>query len=125
MSDPLPGAATRLLHVLTAENAALARMDLAGASSLLAEKTMAAAGFDAALLGRPAFGAGGFAASLKIAAAENRRLLERAMAVQTRVLGVLAQAAKAAQPPDRAGAYGRHGLPPGRPPPAWALRAQA
>ena len=85
-----------LAEVLARENAALAALDLAAAASVLAAKREAADGFAGAQARFAAAGGTGgaaLAARLRDLAMENRRLLDRAMAVQARVLEVIAQAA--------------------------------
>ncbi len=129
MTPPLIAAALHLTATLAAENTALSKMDLAGAASLLAEKTAAAAAFSAAQAagkGPPRMavppGLHKIAANLQQVAEENRRLLERAIAVQSRVIGTLAQAARTADATPR---YGSSGLLATRNNGAWALRSQA
>ncbi len=113
MSEALVRAAERLEAVLLAENAALAALDFNGAMALLAEKEAAAQGFSAAQA------AGGAVASLRARALElghslallgesNRALLERAIAVQGRVIGMVTEAARQAVPPP---GYGQRGRP--------------
>lgn len=95
MSDMARAAAT-LAEVLERENAALAGFDLRATAMLLAEKRAAADKLAEAQARRVAAGGAGLppaAARLRDLAIENRRLLERAMAVQGRVLEVIAQAA--------------------------------
>ena len=116
-------ATARLAEVLQAENAALRAMDLARAAALLVQKQAALAAFNATQTG----GQAGpdlrqAAAQLRAAADENRRLLERAISVQTRVLGIIAQAARAANPAPN---YGRSGAYAARPAAAWAFSARA
>jgi hypothetical protein len=114
--DELTRAGAALAGVLERENAALAAFNLADAAGLLADKRVAAealagaqarAAASATAAGGTAAGgtaAGGTAAvsrtglpelaeRLRGLAAENRRLLERAIAVQGRVLEVFALAA--------------------------------
>lgn len=136
MSPELIAAAVRLADVLRAENDALARLDLPAASGLLDGKQAAAAAFArlvgaAASPGRPASGearevATGLrevAAGLRELAQDNRRLLERAMLVQNRVIGTVTRAA-AASAARAAPRYGRGGaMAPGRG--GCALVAQA
>ena len=129
MTPPLIAAALHLTATLAAENAALSNMDLAGAASLLADKTAAAAAFSAAQAAgqRPPRmavppGLHKVAANLQQAAEDNRRLLERAIAVQSRVIGTLAEAARTANASPR---YGSSGLLATRSIGAWALRSQA
>ena len=121
----LMNATVDLASALAAENAALRAMDLPAAAALLTRKQDAAAAFDAARKQAPAAGSAALreAASRLVAqAAENRRLLERAIHVQTRVLGVIAGAARAANPAPR---YGRSGAYANRPATGWALSARA
>ena len=111
MSPDLIDAAIRLADALVRENQALAALDLPRAASMLADKQRAADAFFAAqtLLadGTPAepnAAARDVAARLGTLAEENRRLLERAIAVQGRVIGTLARAVR----PEALG-YGAHG----------------
>jgi hypothetical protein len=121
--DPL-APARALAAVLREENAALAARDLAAATALLARKQAAADAFAA----RPAVppgtpGAAALAAELRDLAAENRKLLERAMFVQRRVIEIVARAARGHSAAPR---YGRRGsqLAEHRAP-AFALHAKA
>lgn len=102
----LDGAAARLAEVLAQENAALAALDLPAAVSVLAEKQDAAAAFVAALRQAP----GSMPAQadrLRGLAEENRHLLEHALLVQRRVVGLVARAVpKALAPAARYGATG-------------------
>jgi len=106
MTDDPVEAAERLAAVLKRENAALAALDLRGATAMLAEKQAAAAELLAALAG------GGappplHARLLRDLAGENRRRLEHAIAVQGRVIGLIARALRSAAPPaPRYGATG-------------------
>lgn len=107
MNTALIEAAVRLADVLARENAALAALDLSRAAAMLAEKQDAAAVFALAWERTRATCAGGadllsLARRLDTAVAENRRLLERGIAVQGRVLAAVASAvprALAAQAP--------------------------
>ncbi len=93
----------RLIAALAAENLALARLDLQAASQCLEEKQAAIA----ALPPDPPPASGTFieiARQLRGVGDENRRLLERAISVQSRVLSVV-----------RAAAAGRGGEPGYRP----------
>jgi hypothetical protein len=129
MNRPLVEAAVRLADVLARENAALAALDLSRAAAMLAEKQDAASVFALAWERAHPAGANGveilsLARRLDTAVAENRRLLERGIAVQGRVLAVVARAvpsALAAEAP-RYGAGGRQPAPP-RAPLALSLRA--
>jgi hypothetical protein len=111
MSPALIDAAVQLADALARENEALAALDLPRAAGMLADKQRAADAFLAAqtLLahGTPAepnTAAREVAARLGTLTAENRRLLERAIAVQGRVIGTLARAVRS----ETLG-YGAHG----------------
>ncbi len=122
MTPGLINAIETLADAVAAENAALQALDLPAAAALLARKQTAAASFAAArpaAAPTPALRAA--AIRLRALADENRRLLERAIAVQTRVLGVLAGAARASNPAPR---YGRSGSYAARPATGWALSAR-
>ena len=86
---------------LEAENAALAALDLPRAAGMLADKQRAVAELRrrADRAGRRSEAAERMARRLQALAIENKRLLERAIAAQGRVIGVVARAATAA--PDR------------------------
>lgn len=128
MSEALVRAAERLEAVLLAENAALAALDFNGAMALLAEKEAAAQAFSAAQA------AGGADPALRERVLElgrslgplgesNRALLERAIAVQGRVIGMVTEAARQATP---VAGYGQRGHPaPPRRTAAMALVARA
>jgi hypothetical protein len=115
MIEALMHAAQRLMEALRAENEALARLDLAVAGELARSKRQAAdafaAAFDAAnRTGTRAEGADRrraeeIAAGLSDLTAENRRLLERAIALQSRVIETIAGAAK----PPGPGTYAARG----------------
>jgi hypothetical protein len=97
MTKDLITAGTRLAETLESENAALAALDLQRAAGMLADKRSAVADFDSvrtAPVQRDA--AERMARRLQGLAMENKRLLERAIAVQGRVIGVVARAATAA-----------------------------
>src|SRR5690242_17328046 len=126
MSQELVTAAVRLADVLQRENRALAAIDLVRAAGLLDEKRAA---FDAFALAqamaettvaRP--DALAVATRLRGLAAENRTLLERAIAAQSRVIGIIARAV----PPGPNPRYAANGAlaQPGRPV-ALALSARA
>ncbi|MDA8253872.1 MAG: hypothetical protein M0Z28_32510 [Rhodospirillales bacterium] len=102
-------AAVALADTLARENAALAALDLAGAAAMLDAKQAAAAAFAAAQATPAAPDAAHqrLAAQLRDLADENRRLLERAIRVQGRVLEVVARALP--KPPGRR--YGATGAP--------------
>ena len=108
MSAGMQGAVQIMSRLLADENQALMDMDFARAGSLLAPKhaaadSLAAAWRAAAPSDVPA------AELLKLGelAEENRRLLNRAMRVQRRVLDLVAKAARSSHPPPRYGAGGR------------------
>ena len=98
MTTPVLAAAARLRDVLEQENAALIALDIPAAAALLEEKLAAARELAEALAARPAARqtpeAAGLALRLRDLADENRRLLERAIAVQGRVLDMVARAAR-------------------------------
>ena len=119
-------ATAALAEVLARENAALQRLDFAEAVTLVADKEAALANLvaqgeatpqqplpvEAATLGR----------HLQALAVENRALLERAITVQTRVVSIIARAAR----PPAARSYaanGQHSQP--RRAAAMALSARA
>ncbi len=95
-NDPL----TILACVLEAENAALRAGDYAGATTLLERKQTAAAAIHERL--RPSEGV---LCRLRDATEENRFLLGRAIRVQARVVGILAQVAA-----PKPGGYSRRGF---------------
>jgi flagellar biosynthesis/type III secretory pathway chaperone len=115
MIEALMIAAQRLMEALRAENEALARLDLAAAGELAVTKRQAADAFAAAYdaasrTGSRAEGndrsrAEEVALHLRDLTAENRRLLERAIELQSRVIETIAGAAKPAGP----GTYGARG----------------
>ena len=114
MTPDLLAATMRLADCLVAENAALRAMDLPGAAALLAEKQAAAAAFDIARQSGPPVASAAFRAGalrLMEQAAENRPLLKRAIHVQSRVLGVIAGAARATNPAPRYGRSGAYAAP--------------
>ncbi len=113
----LLAAAARLERVLAAENAALQAMDLDTLPALLLEKAAAASALEAASAA-PAGATPGLQAQaerVRGLAAENRRLLARALDVQDRVLRLVAGAAREAGLRGAA-RYGAAGRP--RPDPA-------
>ena len=91
-------AAKALAELLDRENAALRGLDFAAAVALLPEKQRAAEGFAAARLrpdGLPPHlrrELEGVVLRLKGTAAENKQLLERAITVQGRVIGIVVKA---------------------------------
>ena len=122
--DALTRAALGLAEVLQAENTALKALDFAAAGRLLTAKEAATAALTAAqaatLFAPPGLRA--IALQLNVLADENRLLLERAIAVQRRVLGAVARAAQTASPEPY---YGPGGARAVRPMAAVALRADA
>lgn len=104
----LASASAELACVLRAENAALEAMDLVAAGGLLAAKHAAAEALAQAWRQSDAEPAAAVTLrELGKLAAENKRLLSRAMRVQTRVLELVARAARTAQPRNCYGAAGR------------------
>ncbi len=122
MSPALIAAAVRLAGVLADENRALERLDLPAATALFDAKTTALGAFTAAQALEPRAGnasAGpaneaerrALAERLADLAQENRRLLEHAMAVQGRIIGMVARAApRALAQGGRYGAGGTHAV---------------
>jgi hypothetical protein len=121
MSDDMMTAGHSLAETLQAENAALANLDLPRAGAMLARKQRALADLAAAqaLKTTPRDAAERMARRLQGLAMENKRLLERAIAVQGRVIGVVAQAATESMAP--AGYGATHGARPA----SFALLAKA
>jgi hypothetical protein len=114
--DDLSAAATSLADLLEQENRLLEALELAAAAALLPAKQNAAAAFVRAQAHTAACGglpptshAAALAqgARLRTLAAENRRLLERGLAAQGRVIAVIARAAR--QHPATAPRYGASG----------------
>jgi len=107
MTERLRTAAIRLADVLTRENAALAALELPRAAAMLAEKRTATQAFtdlSAAAHTVTADDRGRLAGpvrQLRALAAENKALLERALAVQSRIVGVVAGAIRAMPGPPR------------------------
>ena len=96
MRKPLILVAQRLADVLDRENDALRVMDLRRAVTLLPEKTAAITELTAAgdaVVGPPDPALIPIARRLNGLALENRRLLERAIAAQQRVIGIIVRAA--------------------------------
>ena len=94
-------AASRLEAVLVAENEALERHDAVTATALLQEKLAAAQALSATGLTLE------HGERLRALAAQNRRLLERAIKVQGRIIAMVARAAQQSPPVARYGAKGR------------------
>ena len=133
MVETLIAAGDRLAEALLAENEALARLDLPGAAGLAGTKLQATDAFAAAfaaaakvgsrLEGPQRQGARSMAERLETLGAENKRLLQRAIAIQSRVIETVAAAAlpRAANPVYCAA--GRRAAPRQAPAMALALRA--
>jgi hypothetical protein len=107
MSDDLVDAAQCLADVLARENEALKRLDYPSAVALSQAKEAALTGLakhpiELTLPPRMAV----LAPLLRRLATENQELLERAIAVQTRVVRIVA---RACTPPPAAKQYGGHG----------------
>jgi hypothetical protein len=123
MSDDMITAAELLADTLEAENAALAAFDLPAAAALLDEKRHAtqsltsARSFDAT----HQRDVGQAFERLRRLAEQNSALLERAIAVQGRVIEIVATAAVQACATPRYGAYGSIA---DSTPPAMALRTR-
>jgi hypothetical protein len=127
MSKGLIAAACLLVDTLTEENAALTALDLPRAASMLADKQRAVTGFltacDAERTATPNSTIAALAQRLQSLSEENRALLERAIAVQRRVIGMVARAAAprvAASGYSAQGTLGHHARPT-----AFALCARA
>jgi hypothetical protein len=127
MADDVAKAAQRLADILAQENEALKRLDFKAAIALVPAKEAALFGLTkgkppAVITERnPALAALG--RRLTGLSAENRSLLERAIAVQTRVVGIIARAAVPPASTDRYAANGSKNPP--RRPAALALSARA
>ena len=112
MSELL-AASEGLLDVLDAENSALIRLDLPAAVALLSAKQEALAWFEASRPSAPP-PRGSHprlqVVALRLGAAldENKRLLERAMTVQRRIMALLAQAAREQVPGHCYGSQGHY-----------------
>lgn len=92
--------AERLASLLQDENAALRAMDIPAIADLLPAKRAAIEGLSGTSIGAET------AERLRVLASDNRRLLERAMAIQGRVVTLLAEAMKPAAAAPR---YARDG----------------
>lgn len=112
MNRTLIASAVALAHTLAEENDALRRLDIACAVALLPRKQAETRHFVAAQPELHVLDPGEcalaheIAARLTAAADENRRLLERAIAVQRQVIATVLRAVPAAQPALRYGATG-------------------
>jgi hypothetical protein len=124
MPKPLVMMAQRLADVLDRENDALRAMDLRRAVTLLPEKTVAIAELSAvedAAFKPPNPELMSMAARLEGLAQENRRLLERAIGAQQRVIGIVLRAAASVAVAPNYGMQGRCARPSG--PMALSTRA--
>jgi hypothetical protein len=114
MSTELIAAAGLLADTLTAENAALTALDLPRAAAMLANKQRAVTGFVAAMNAQRSTAQQvmiePLARRLQALSEANRTLLEQAIVVQGRVIGVIARAALPAVAP---AGYSAHGIPGG------------
>ncbi len=98
---PAISAARMLCDVLAAENAALQMMDIAGATALLSEKQRATDTLLAICKSTPPPDAAAWLAEgtrLNTLVLDNKRLLERAMVAQNRVMACIARAVPRAMP---------------------------
>ena len=122
MTMELMDAGSAVAETLQAENSALAALDLPRAGAMLARKERALADLAAAAARagtQSHHAADRVARRLQALAIENKRLLERAIAAQGRVIDVMARAAASAEAPTG------YGLTRGRRPAAFALSAKA
>ena len=133
MNRDLIEAAVALAATLTQENAALTALNLAGAAALLREKEGAMIAFTAAQRSAAEQPAGPLSGGdrevaeqlgrqLADLAAENRRLLERAILVQRRVVGAVVRAVPKAL--GGAARYGAGGAMAVRRPPPVVMSAR-
>jgi hypothetical protein len=116
MPKPLIATARLLVDVLERENAALRIMDLRRAAGLLPEKSAAIAeltAFGEAPALPPDPGLGVVARQLHALTLENRRLLDRAIVAQRRVIGIIVRAAIATSAGSSYRAPGRPARSPG------------
>jgi len=123
MTDP-HAAARRLADVLDRENDALRAMDLRRAAAFLPEKSAAIAALaTSAEAGVVPVTPGLVSVTTRLSSlvSENRVLLERAIAAQQRVIGIVVRAAAAASTGPGYGARGPRALRPS--PIAFATRA--
>ncbi len=133
MMDALLNAGQRLADALTAENAALHSLDLSGAVPLARAKQQATEAFAAAWTATARTGLSADRAvksstveltrRLQSLTEENRRLLERALAIQAQVIESIAGATLPRAGNGGYGAGGRLHAP--RLPPAFALANRA
>jgi hypothetical protein len=133
MMESLLTAGQRLTDALLAENGALAALDLPCAAGLATAKMQAADAFAAAFATMRKLGirvegpyrqrAADLTDRLQQLTEDNRRLLERAISIQSRVIETIAGAAL---PRQGGSAYGAAGRPlGGRQPPALAMATRA
>jgi hypothetical protein len=124
MADSPTALARRLADLLARENAALERMDLPAAIALLADKRDVLATFERcgdAIPEAPDADLTDALRRLEELARENRQLLERAMAAQERVIGIVIRAAASASSGPSYGATGCAAPPTG--PLTWSTQA--
>jgi hypothetical protein len=110
-----------LVAVLEQENAALAALDLVRAGALVERKRAAAEALAAATTQPPPPVAA--LLHLRDLAQQNKRLLERALAVQGRVIGIIGRAVPHPHPSSRYAAHGRLAAIPRSAPVALSARA--
>ena len=130
MTAQLATAAAQLAEVLTAENAALAALDLPRAGAMLAAKTRAADAFVTAQAGathpaRPPSPNAVAPHHLRALIEENQRLLEIAIKVQRRVIGIIVRALPRALRDPATMRYGAQGRAAPARPSAVAVSARA
>ena len=133
MMNSLIAAGLRLAEALRAENEALASLDLPKAAGLADHKIQASDAFAAAFQAAVKLGAKAqgperqttqeLTTRLETLGAENRRLLERAISIQSRVIETIAGAAIPRSVPGGYGAYGQRTVP--KQPPALAVARRA
>ena len=104
MIDQHQEAAQRLADLLAQENAALKRLDFPAAVTLLPAKEAALAELEKAPRGSTV--QTGLGQRLSALAMENQGLLERAIAVQTRLVRIVARASKPIPTATRYNGYG-------------------
>jgi hypothetical protein len=104
MTDERLEAAQRLADVLARENEALKRLDFSAAVALVSAKEAALA--DLTKPPVPPLKSASLGQHLGVLAAENQILLERAIAVQTRITRIIA---RAAAPPPAVTRYNGYG----------------
>ena len=133
MMDALLAAGQRLAEALRAENEALAALDLPRAAGLTTVKQQATDAFAAAYAAATKTGARAEGSTRRTAAEmttrlqhlgeENRRLLQRAIAIQAQVIETIAGAALPRAAAPGYGAAGRPAMPRQAPALAMATRA--